>query len=288
MKLTALFPRLVLGLALALAFAGCTKRSDNPESASTSGPSTTATSASSGATTATTESAPGEAGTPELAEEVTETADDEAVNDGTPSQALPLRIVEMKPEPTSQWREGTHYDRLLPAQPTSALPGQIEVTEVFWYGCPHCYVLDPYLENWRKSNKPSYVSFVRVPVMWGPVHHTHARLFYTAEMLGKLDELHPLIFQEIHKNHDPLTDLDRIEEFFTSHGVGQADFQKAFSSFAVESSLKRAETLCLRYKVDSVPLIVVNGKYVTDVGKAGGPQQLIALIDELAGREHGT
>ena len=159
---------------------------------------------------------------------------------------------------------------------------------MFWYGCPHCYALDPYLESWRKAGRANYISFVRVPVMWGAVHRTHARVYYAADMLGKLEELHPLIFQEIHKNNDPLTEPDQIEKFFISHGVAQADFQKVFSSFAVETSLKRAETLGLRYKVDSVPLIVINGKYVTDVGRAGGPQQLIALINELASRERGT
>jgi thiol:disulfide interchange protein DsbA len=124
--------------------------------------------------------------------------------------------------------------------------------------------------------------------MWAAVHHTHARLFYTAELLGKLDELHSQIFAEIHQRHNPLTSAESIEAFFTTHGVSQADFQKDFSSFAVESSLKRAESLGLRYKVESVPLIVINGKYVTDVGKAGGQQQLLSLINELASRERGT
>jgi thiol:disulfide interchange protein DsbA len=144
------------------------------------------------------------------------------------------------------------------------------------------------LENWRKNTKPAYVSFVRVPVMWAAVHHTHARLFYTAELLGKLDDLHSQIFAEIHQRHNPLTSVESIEAFFTSHGVSQADFQKSFSSFAVESSLKRAESLGLRYKVDSVPMFVINGKYVTDVGRAGGQQQLLSLINELASRERGT
>jgi thiol:disulfide interchange protein DsbA len=176
----------------------------------------------------------------------------------------------------------------VPTQPTTATPGQIEVTEVFWYGCPHCFALDPALENWRKTGKPTFVSFVRVPVMWGPIHHTHARLFYTAELLGKLDELHSQIFSEIHQRGNPLNTVTSIQSFFTSHGVSEADFQKAFSSFAVEASLKRAETLGLRYKVDSVPTFIINGKYVTDVGKAGGPQQLLLLINELATRERGA
>lgn len=206
------------------------------------------------------------------------------------SQPLALKITQVAPSaPTSsQWKEGVNYRVLVPAQPTSALPGQIEVTEAFWYGCPHCNALDPFLENWRKQGKANYVSFVRVPVMWGAVQRTHARVFYTAELVGKLDELHSQIFAEIHDKHDPLTSPEQIETFFTGHGVSKNDFQKAFSSFAVEASLKRAEALGLHYRIESVPTLIVNGKYVTDIGMAGGPQQLIALINELASREKGT
>lgn len=282
-----------LGLVLTLAFSGCGNNTPGgtPSSGAVSGssPSAAAGSSSSSAIVAAA-AAPltSEAADPAIAEQVTEAEATETVETGAASQALALRIAEMKPEPASQWQEGTHYTRLLPVQPTGAAPGQIEITEVFWYGCSHCYALEPYLESWRKNSKAAYVSFVRLPVMWGTVHQTHARVFYTAEMLGKLAELHTPIFQEIQKNQNPLTSADRIESFFTSHGVSQADFQKTFSSFAVESSLKRAATLGLRYKVESVPLIVINGKYVTDVGRAGGHQQLIALINELASRERGT
>jgi thiol:disulfide interchange protein DsbA len=207
---------------------------------------------------------------------------------GTDTTALALKISEPPATVASRWQEGIHYTRLVPTQPTTATPGQVEVAEVFWYGCSHCSALDPYLETWRKQAKASYVSFVRIPVMWGSVHQTHARLFYTAELLGKLDTLHPAIFREIQVNKNSLLSAEQIESFFTSNSVSQADFQKAFSSFAVESSLKRAETLGIRYKVESVPLIIINGKYVTDVGKAGSQQQLIDLINELATREHGV
>jgi thiol:disulfide interchange protein DsbA len=279
---------LVLGLAL-LSLTGC-GRSDAPSS--TANTATTVSTPATETIPTPTEAAP--EATPAtdeqvLGEQITETGSTESVDTSAASaQSMALRIAEMPPEPASKWKEGVNYTRLVPTQPTNAAPGQVEVAEVFWYGCPHCYALDPYLENWRKNGKPAFVSFVRVPVMWGAVHHTHARLFYTAEMLGKLEELHTAIFQEINRNANSLASAERIETFFTSHGVSQADFQKAFSSFAVESSLKRAETLGLRYKVESVPLIVINGKYVTDVGRAGGQQQLIALINDLASRERGT
>jgi protein dithiol oxidoreductase (disulfide-forming) len=219
-----------------------------------------------------------------IPEQLSETAGSPAATAST-TNALSLKMTEPKPEPASRWQEGVHYTRLAPVQPTSVAPGQIEVTEVFWYGCPHCNALDPYLESWRRNGKPSYVSFVRVPVMWSPGHKLHARVFYTAELLGKLDALHTVIFREMQVNGNPMTSTAQVEQFFVRNGVSQADFQKAFSSFAVESSLARAETLGLRYKVESVPLIIINGKYVSDIGKAGGPQELLALINDLAARE---
>lgn len=224
---------------------------------------------------------------PQLSETgTTETLDTPAAG----AQPMALKITQIAPPsaPAPQWKEGVNYRVLVPVQPTGALPGQVEVIEAFWYGCPHCNALDPLIEQWRKQGRPNYVSFVRLPVMWGAVHRTHARVFYTAELLGKLDELHSQIFGEIHNNHDSLTTPEQIAAFFIAHGVSDADFQKAFSSFAVEASLKRALDLGLRYEVQSVPTFIVNGKYVTDVGMAGGPQQLITLVNDLAAREKGT
>jgi thiol:disulfide interchange protein DsbA len=275
-------------LALMLTLTGCGRSAPSSSGVQTSATSTASAPIVKNAEATSTAAPPDVQAQVSAAEQVTETGGSESVESSSSAQPLALRIAELKPEPPSQWKEGTHYNRLIPVQPTNAAPGQIEVTEMFWYGCPHCFALDPYLESWRKAGRANYISFVRVPVMWGAVHRTHARVYYAADMLGKLEALHPLIFQEIHQNNDPLTEPDQIEKFFISHGVAQADFQKVFSSFAVETSLKRAETLGLRYKVDSVPLIVINGKYVTDVGRAGSPQQLIALINELASRERGT
>src|SRR6185312_2538796 len=101
---------------------------------------------------------------------------------------------------SSEWKPGTQYDVISPAQPTTVPPGKVEVLEVFWLGCPHCYALEPYIQQWLK-NKPAYVEFVRVPVMWGPVHRAHARLFYTLEALGR-DDLVEKVFTYIHDQED--------------------------------------------------------------------------------------
>lgn len=189
--------------------------------------------------------------------------------------------------PSSKFKEGANYKTIVPAQPTSVGPGKVEVVEVFWYGCGHCFALDPRIEAWRTKGKPSYVEFVRVPAMWNDATRMHARVFYTAELLGKLDQLHMPIFNEIHTKGDMLNTVDKISAFFTANGVSKDEFQKAFSSFAVESKLQRADFLNRRYKVDAVPVVIVNGKYKADVASAGGEEPLFALINELSAHEHG-
>lgn len=191
------------------------------------------------------------------------------------------------PSTSSQFKEGTNYTKLVPAQPTSVSPGKVEVVEVFWYGCGHCFALDPSIEAWRAKGKPANVEFVRVPAMWNDATRMHARVFYTAEMLGKLEQLHTPIFQEINVKGNPLNTVDRITAFFRANGVSSDEFQKAFASFAVESKLQRAELLNRRYRVDFVPQVVVNGTYKSDVGAAGGESQLITLINELAAHSSG-
>jgi len=191
-------------------------------------------------------------------------------------------------QPTSgRFKEGTNYQRLVPAQPTSVEPGQVEAIEVFWYGCGHCFALDPAVESWNRKDKAPYVQFVQLPAMWNEVTRMHARMFYTAEVLGKLEEMHADIFREIHVNANPLNSADQISALFQKHGIKSEDFEKTFSSFAVESKLQRADLLNRRYRVQSVPMFIVNGKYTTDISSAGSEQALFALLDELAAHEHG-
>ncbi len=193
--------------------------------------------------------------------------------------------------PPGRWVAGTQYRVLVPAQPSDAPAGKVEVVEEFWYGCPHCYALDPYVESWRK-NKAAYIEFVRVPVMWSEVHRAHARLFYTLQALGKLEQLNGKVFEAIHQQHDPLyvqgdekATLQSQLQFAKANGISEADFLSAYNSFGVQANLQKADDLMRRYKIDSVPTFVVNGKYETDAGMAGGPSNLIALINDLATSE---
>jgi protein dithiol oxidoreductase (disulfide-forming) len=197
--------------------------------------------------------------------------------------------------PAGKWQPGVNYKPVVPAQPTSVAPGKVEVMEVFWLACPHCYALEPYLKSWLKT-KPAYVEFVRVPVMWQPGHRAHAHLYYTLEALGRPDlvgKALETIHQDI-ENHQPplLGDSDdetfhMQQQFAVQNGVSADDFAKAYNSFTVNSNLQRAEEITQRYRVEGVPLVVVNGKYTTDVAEAGGEGRLIELISDLVASEHG-
>jgi thiol:disulfide interchange protein DsbA len=180
--------------------------------------------------------------------------------------------------------EGVNYKLLKPAVPTNVAPGKVEVVEVFWYACGHCYMLEPKIEAWERKGKPANVEVIRMPAVWNELLKTHARLFYTIEVLGK-PELNAEAFREINVRGNRLDTPEKIEAFFTSRGVSKADFQKTFSGFAVESKLARAADLNKRYRIASTPTVVINGKYVTDVGMAGSEEKLFELINTLAARE---
>jgi protein dithiol oxidoreductase (disulfide-forming) len=180
--------------------------------------------------------------------------------------------------------EGVNYRLLKPAQPTDVAPGQVEVVEVFWYACGHCYLLEPRLAAWERKGKAPNVRLVRLPATWNEMLKTHARVFYTIEILGK-PQLHEEVFREINVRGNRLDTQEKIEAFFLSRGVAKADFQKTFAGFAVESKVARAVDLNRRYRITSTPTVIVGGRYVTDAGMAGSEDKLFEVINALAARE---
>ena len=188
------------------------------------------------------------------------------------------------PATSGQFELGTHYQRFSPTQPTSSSPEQIEVAEVFWYGCPHCYTFDPYLESW-KQDLPANVNFVRIPAVWNPLLQLHARAFYTAEALGRIEEMHTSFFREIHVNGNFLDSEQALQAFFGEFGVSAEEFSNAFNSFAVHTRLQRANELSRRYRISSVPTVIVNGKFSTSAAATGTYENLMVLIDELVAAE---
>jgi thiol:disulfide interchange protein DsbA len=195
--------------------------------------------------------------------------------------------------PAGRWKSGTHYRPIVPAQATSAGPGEVEVLEFMWLGCPHCADLEPHIESWAKQ-KPAYVKFVQEHVMWGAVHRAHGKLLYTLQALGRTDLVHKA-FDEIHRNQKMLLSTSGNDAetqsiqlaFARANGISEADFKREYNGFAVNTRLQRAEELNRRYRIESVPVIIINGKYQTDVGMAGGEKELLQLITDLAAVEKG-
>jgi len=231
----------------------------------------------------------------------TEPSDGETVDDVTSSVSpIAAAVAATTPAPSAtlpaRWKQGTHFAALPAAQPVSVEPGQVEVTEVFWYGCGHCFTLEPLLKSWEGKGKPDYVKVVRMPVVWNEVTREDARVFYTLELLGKLDPLHLAVFRELHVNRKPLTIIAgnrvdteatgrRVREFLLANGISAGDFDKTYRSFAIENRIRQAENLSRRYVADHTPMVVVQGKYMTDISMAGGPEPFFELIGDLAARE---
>jgi thiol:disulfide interchange protein DsbA len=246
------------------------------------------------------------AATPEAATAAPAAADDsvaltaaakstqESVGDATDSSDTSLQRLAPLPAsaqlPSGRWKSGTNYLPIVPAQNTRAEPDQVEVLEVFWLGCAHCYALEPFMATWRK-NKADYIKFEAVPVMWGPAHRIHARLYYTLLALGR-EDLVSNAFDEIHKRGNYLINNDEAQSqkvqlaWAKSQGISEADFNREYNGFAVNTNMQRAEEITRRYKVESVPLVLINGRYQTDVGMAGNNHNaLIQLINDLAASE---
>jgi protein dithiol oxidoreductase (disulfide-forming) len=181
----------------------------------------------------------------------------------------------------TSFKEGTHYKPVLsPQEPVD--PAKVEVTEAFWYGCPHCYHFDPILQGWREK-APKDVLFDRLPATLGrPDGEAHARAFYIAEALGVSEKIHKPLFERINADHQPMNTLDALRAMFAAEaGVKPADFDQASSSFMVDSRLRRADSLLRAYGVASVPTMIVDGRYMTSASMAGNNEKLLQVLDFL-------
>ena len=175
------------------------------------------------------------------------------------------------------------YQPVTPPQPIQT-GDKIEVLELFWYGCPHCYDLEPYLDSWLK-NKSDDVEFRRMPAILGKNWIPHAKAYFTAEKLGIVDQIHKPLFDAIHKGREEIFDEKSLKIFFTNHGVDAGEFTKIYNSEEVEVKIKESFVMGQRYKITGVPSIIVNGKYLTSTTMAGGYEDLITIIDQLVEKE---
>lgn len=168
-----------------------------------------------------------------------------------------------------------------------AVPGKIEVVELFWYGCPHCYAFEPVINPWV-DKLPSDVNFVRVPAMFGGPWDAHGQMFLTLETMGVEHKVHAAVFNAIQNEKKRLTDPEDMAEFLATQGVDKEKFLATFNSFAIKAQISKAKDLAKKYQVTGVPTMIVNGKYRFDIGSAGGANEALALADKLIAKERAT
>jgi protein dithiol oxidoreductase (disulfide-forming) len=161
--------------------------------------------------------------------------------------------------------------------------GKIEVVEFFWYGCPHCYSVEPAVLSWLKT-APKDVVFRRIPAnpsdAWGQM----TVVYYTLEAMGVLDKFHPKVFDAMHKDDLNLANKRIRDEWLAKNGIDVAKYAEMEKSFTVATKVNRARQLTHNYRVDSVPRFFVNGKYYTSAEQAGGPDKLFKVVDQLIER----
>lgn len=178
-------------------------------------------------------------------------------------------------------RAGVEYTIFAPPQPVEAAPGKIEVTEFFFYTCPHCADMEPVLEQWAKA-LPADVSLRRVPVLFRPQLVPAAKIFYTLENMGLIEKLHALVFIAIHQERVNLMDEDTLFKWVGSKGVDAEKFASVYKSFAIASKVQRADQVTRAHGIPGTPALVVNGKYLVANGDHAAQ---LRVVDFLVAKE---
>ena len=186
----------------------------------------------------------------------------------------------------SKFVEGVHYFEIFPEMQTDATAGKVEVIELMWLGCPHCYNLEPTIHKYKK-NLPNYVEFQQVPAMLNPSWSADARTYYLAQVLDPKGEkdLVTKIFQAIHEQKRQLRNPDAVTRFFVQLGYSEDQIQAAKTSMLFRTKIKRAQEISASSQAQSVPTIIINGKYRTSPYAAGGEENVMKVVDMLTRRE---
>ncbi|TPD55181.1 MAG: thiol:disulfide interchange protein DsbA/DsbL [Thalassolituus maritimus] len=184
----------------------------------------------------------------------------------------------------ADYEAGKHY-RVLENPVAVMQDGQIHVEEAFWYGCSHCFSLESVIVPWKKTLAKD-VTFSRVPAMFGRAWVVHAQLYYTADALGVLDQVHSDIFNAIHLQKVRLLTKDEQRDFLmTKADVSAEDFDKAYESFAVRSKMTRGDKRVRAFEISGVPTLIVNGQYIVDASSAGSQEDMVKVVDYLIEQE---
>tara|TARA_R110001592_G_scaffold258236_4_gene522028 strand:- start:1328 stop:1993 length:666 start_codon:yes stop_codon:yes gene_type:complete len=187
------------------------------------------------------------------------------------------------------WKEGTHY-KVLPFPIKTENPEKIEVLEIFWYGCPHCYQFNnEHLKKWE-SSLPEDVYFTMTPAMFkGWVEH--AKVFYAAKILGLQKDMHQEIFDTIQGNQQKYKTVESLKPLFIKRGVDSSKFDQLFETGGfrkisqIDQALEQAEKTVNSVKISGVPALIINGKYKVGVRDAGSLGNMLKITDFLIEKE---
>ena len=179
--------------------------------------------------------------------------------------------------------EGIEYIKLDTPVKTSD-PDKVVVTEIFWYGCPHCFRFEPYLERW-KERLPEGVVFESVPSVLNSSWMEHARAFFALEAMGEIEKVRKPLFNAIHLKNQRLNSIDTLAAFVAELGVDEKAFRDHYHSFPVDTKVRKVRTLERKYGHRGVPAIIINGKYRTSGSQAGSNARMIEVMDYLVAKE---
>lgn len=181
------------------------------------------------------------------------------------------------------FKAGEHYE-VLPTPVITSDKSKVEVVELFWYGCGHCFKFEPMLEAWKKQQGEDVV-VVGQPAMWNATMQLHAKAFYTAKALNVLDKMHQSLFNAMNIQKQRLKDEASIKALFVKNGVDGEAFSKTFNSFGVNSQIKLADSRARSYRMQGTPEMVVNGKYRIAAGLAGSQAKMLEVASFLIEQE---
>ncbi len=184
---------------------------------------------------------------------------------------------------TTSVRANDGYVTISPPQPTQT-GDKIEIVEVFWYGCPHCYDFQPYIEKWLET-KPDDVEFRRMPGIFRKSWIPHAKAYYTAEKMDVLETTHQPLFDALHMRKKKIYSDDALKDFFKDQGVNGRQFNKIYESEEVDTKVKQAFVMGQRYKLTGTPAVIVNGKYMVSGSTAGSFENVLKIMDQLVDKE---
>ncbi|MGF1642884.1 MAG: thiol:disulfide interchange protein DsbA/DsbL [Thiotrichales bacterium] len=195
---------------------------------------------------------------------------------------VPLWAGAELPAKARAFQEGSHFETL--PNPVASSDGKLEVIEFFWYGCPHCYRIEPYVKQWQASVGPD-VRVVRMPGVLNANWSLLARAYYAAESLGVLDKVHEPFFQVIHDQGRRLGSEDAVLQVVNAVGVDGVAFREAMRSMGVESKVRRSIELGNDLQLSGVPALIVAGKYRVLNAGAANYQEMFQIVDYLLERE---